>query len=165
MSIYNFSTFENLNTLFTYLGNLLRKKPTAVELTQAQYDALSLAEKEDKSKVYYITDGGGGGSSSVSISEIEGTDTVLGGQFITIESTTTLIEGTGYMKKTQTLSTSNNNVFTFTNAAITAESSIDPYTSIYSMYPIDIQTSAGQCVVIFEPYSSAVDMTCKIYIR
>ncbi len=165
MSTYNFSTFENLNTLFTYLGNLLKRKPTAVELTQAQYDALSLAEKEDRSKVYYITDGSGGGGDSVSISEIEGTDTVLGGQFLTIDGTTTLIEGTGYMKKTQTLSTTNNNVFIFTNETITTDSSIDPYTSIYSMYPTDIQVSNGQCQVTFEPYNSEISMSCKIYIR
>ena len=165
MSTYNFSSFENLNTLFTYLGNLLKRKPTAVELTQAQYDALPLKDKEDKSKVYYITDGGSGGGSSVSISEVIGTDTVLGGQFLTINGTTNLIEGTGYMKKTQTLSTTNNNVFTFTNEAITADSSIDPYASIYQMYPIDIQTSTGQCTVTFEPYISEVDMSCKIYIR
>ena len=34
---------------------------TSIELTQAQYDALSSAEKHDTSKVYYITDGQGGG--------------------------------------------------------------------------------------------------------
>ena len=52
----NFSTFENLNTLFTYLGNILRGKPTVVELTQAQYNALTPAQKSDTSKCYYITD-------------------------------------------------------------------------------------------------------------
>lgn len=37
----------------------------AIELTQAQYDALSYAEKHDDSKVYYITDGQGGGGNAL----------------------------------------------------------------------------------------------------
>ena len=109
--------------------------------------------------------GGGGGSSSVSMIEKTGTDTVLGGQYLVINNVETLIKGTGYMEKEQTLSTTTNNVFTFTNDAITADSSIDPYASIYELYPIDIQVSAGQCQVIFEPYKSAINMACKIYIK
>ena len=166
MSTHNFSTFENLNTLFTYLGNILHGKPTAVELTQAQYNALTTAQKEDSTKIYMVTDGsGGGGGSSVSITTKTGTDTVLGGQFLTINSVETLIQGTGYMEKTQTLSTSSNNVYTFTNAAITTSSTIDVYTSVFEMYPTDVQLSTGQCQVTFEPYSSAVSMSCKIYVK
>ena len=51
-----YSTFDNLSTLFTYLGGKLRGKPTAVRLTKAQYDALTESEKLDTTKVYYITD-------------------------------------------------------------------------------------------------------------
>ena len=57
----NYSSYENLTSLFTDLGNRLRSKPTAVEVTQAQYNALTPAEKADTSKIYMITDQGGGG--------------------------------------------------------------------------------------------------------
>lgn len=171
MSIHNFSNFENLNTLFTTIGNKLKRKLETVNLTQAQYDALTPAEKMN-GKAYFITDAesgltpsSGNGGSTVTITTKIGTDTVLGGQFLTIDGVETLISGTGWMEKTQTLSTSANNVFTFTNAAITTDSSIDPYTNIYDMYPTDIQLSAGQCQVIFDPYDSAVSMSCKIYIK
>lgn len=56
MSLKNFSTFENLVTLFTDLGNKLAKKPTVIRLTQAEYNALSSEEKHDKTKAYYIYD-------------------------------------------------------------------------------------------------------------
>lgn len=52
---------------------------TSVELTQAQYDALSSAEKHDPTKVYYITDGQSGGGGYVlpiaSASELGGIKT------------------------------------------------------------------------------------------
>ena len=38
MSLKNFSTFENLVTLFTDLGRKLAKKPTVIRLSQAEYD-------------------------------------------------------------------------------------------------------------------------------
>ena len=46
-------------------GNL-----TAVELTQAEYDELTPEEKNDTSKIYFITDGTGGGGSSYSVEDI-----------------------------------------------------------------------------------------------
>lgn len=63
MSTHNFSTFENLNTLFTAIGNKLRGKLEGVNLTQAQYDALTPAEKMN-GKTYFITDADGGISPS-----------------------------------------------------------------------------------------------------
>ena len=65
MSTYNYSTYDDLTSLFTDLGNRLRSKPTAVELTQAQYNALTPAEKADTSKIYMITDQGGGGGTGL----------------------------------------------------------------------------------------------------
>ena len=47
----------------------------AIELTQAQYNALSYAEKHDETKVYYITDGQGGGGYTLPIADA----TTLGG--------------------------------------------------------------------------------------
>ena len=80
MSIHNFSNFENLNTLFTTIGNKLRRKLETVNLTQAQYDALTPAEKMN-GKAYFITDAesgltpssgsSGGGSESYSTDEQE----------------------------------------------------------------------------------------------
>ena len=187
---HQFSTFENLNTLFTYLGGKLRVKPTVVRLTKNEYDALTSAQKHDTTKAYYIYDwdptpatiiddtttsttktwssqkiSQSSGGSTVSITTRTGTDTALGGQFITINNVETLINGTGWMEKTQTTSTSANNVFTFTNAAITADSIIDPYTNINGLYPKDIQLTDGQCSVIFDPYDSVISMSCKIYIK
>lgn len=46
-------------------GNL-----TAVELTQAEYDLLTTEEKNDTSKIYFVTDGTGGGGSSYSVEDI-----------------------------------------------------------------------------------------------
>ena len=59
MSTYQFSTFENLNTLFTTIGNKLKGKLETVNLTQAQYDALTPAQKMN-GKAYFITDVVGG---------------------------------------------------------------------------------------------------------
>ena len=79
MSIHNFSNFENLNILFTTIGNKLKGKLETVNLTQAQYDALTPAEKMN-GKAYFITDaesglapssGSGGGSESYSTDEQE----------------------------------------------------------------------------------------------
>lgn len=56
MSLKNFSTFENLVTLFTDLGRKLAKKPTVIRLSQAEYNALSSEEKHDTTKAYYIYD-------------------------------------------------------------------------------------------------------------
>ena len=52
---------DSLTAILTDLGTKLRKKPTAVRLTQSEYDALTSAEKHDTTKTYFITDGQGGG--------------------------------------------------------------------------------------------------------
>ena len=56
MSLHNFSTFENLSTLFTYLGNKLKGKPTAIKLSQSQYEALPEQQQKDTSKMYFVPD-------------------------------------------------------------------------------------------------------------
>ena len=50
----NFSSFENLNTLFTYLGNILRRKPEAAEMTKEAYDALTPTQQNDNT-IRFIT--------------------------------------------------------------------------------------------------------------
>ena len=101
---------------------------------------------------------------TVSLSRKIGTDTVLGGQYLTINGVESIIDGTGYMQKTQNLSTTTDSTYTFSNAAITADSVIDVFTSIFNVVPKDIQLSNGQCKVIFDPYTSAASMTCKIFV-
>lgn len=69
------------------------------------------------------------------------------------------------LEDTKTLSTSGSLVFTFQDSRITADSEITPYSSIYGFVPSSIETSAGQCVVTFPAYSSAVSLKCRIWVR
>jgi hypothetical protein len=75
------------------------------------------------------------------------------------------IDGSTYMEQTQTLSTSADTVYTFTNAAITANSAVDVYTNIYGINPSNVVTTSGQCVVTFPKQSTAQTMTCRIYVK
>ena len=52
----NFSSFSNLSTIFTELGNRLRGKPTVLRVSKAEYDALTYEQKHDTTKAYYIYD-------------------------------------------------------------------------------------------------------------
>ena len=78
-------------------------------------------------------------------------------QQVTINSTPTNIDGTVYMEYTATAST-----FTFTNAAITANSAIDVYTDTWGDNPSGVTVSAGTCTVSF---SASQARTVRIYIR
>jgi hypothetical protein len=75
------------------------------------------------------------------------------------------IDGSTYMEQTQTLSTSADTVYTFTNSAITANSAVDVYTNIYGINPSNVVTTSGQCVVTFPKQSTAQTMTCRIYVK
>lgn len=80
------------------------------------------------------------------------------------------IDGTKHMQYSQTLSTTNNNVYTFTSNEITSDSAISVDTSVFGIRPIDITIavsgSTGTCTVTFPPYDYAnTDMICRIYIR
>lgn len=77
----------------------------------------------------------------------------------------TEIDGTKYMEQTQTLSTSGDTTFTFTNAAIAADSVIQPFGSIFGIVPSNITTSAGSCVVTIPKHDTAVSLKVRIYIR
>ena len=52
-----------LQTLKDFYNKILSPKPDAVELTEAQYNALTPAEKADKSKLYFVYDASSGGGS------------------------------------------------------------------------------------------------------
>ena len=75
------------------------------------------------------------------------------------------IDGTKYMEQTQTLSTSADTTFTFTNAAITANSDISVQVSKYGVVASDMVISAGSCVLTFPQSDSAISLTVRIYIR
>ena len=75
------------------------------------------------------------------------------------------IDGTKYMEYSQTLSTSADTVYTFTNSAITADSAVDVWTDIRGIIPSDQVTTSGQCVVTFPQQSTAQTMTCRIYVK
>lgn len=77
----------------------------------------------------------------------------------------TEIDGTKYMEQTQTVSTSADTAYTFTNAAITADSDIDVRASVFGITPSNIVTTAGQCVVTIPKQSSAISLGIRIYIR
>lgn len=77
----------------------------------------------------------------------------------------TEIDGTKYMEQTQTLSTTSDTTFTFTNAAITADSEIWPLSSIYGLSASDVTVSNGSCVVTIPKHDTAVSLKVKIYIR
>jgi len=86
-------------------------------------------------------------------------------QRIGVNGVYTAIDGTKYMEYSQTLSTSADTVYTFTNAAITANSAVDVYTNIYGINPSNVAVTSGQCVVTFPKQSTAQTMTCRIYIK
>ena len=121
-----------------------------------------LAEKADASSLATVATTG----SATSI-DYTGTasDTGVRYQRVGIGSIYTEIDGTKYMEQTQTLSTSAATTFTFTNAAITADSDIDPRSSIWGIAPSSVTVSAGSCSVVIPAYSSAVSLKVRIYIR
>ena len=86
-------------------------------------------------------------------------------QRIGIGSTYTEINGTKYMEQTKTLSTSADVTYTFSNSAITADSVIEPYCSIFGVSPSSITVSAGSCAIVIPKHSSAVSCKVRIYIK
>jgi hypothetical protein len=69
------------------------------------------------------------------------------------------------LEQSQTLSTSADTVYTFTNGAITTSSAIEVYTDIYGINPSNVVATSGQCVVTFPKQSTAQTMTCRIYVK
>ena len=69
------------------------------------------------------------------------------------------------LEQSQTLSTSADTVYTFTNSAITANSAVDVWTDIRGITPSNHVTTNGQSVVTFPPQSTAQTMTCRIYVK
>ena len=92
-------------------------------------------------------------------------ETGVRNQRLGINGVYTAIDGSKYMEQTKTLSTSADTTFIFTNPAITANSAIMPFGSIFGIVPSDITTSAGSCVVTIPKHDTAVSLKVRIYIR
>lgn len=70
-----------------------------------------------------------------------------------------------YLDETETLSTTTDTTFTFTDSKIHTTSTIDVFATILGMGVKTMVVSEGECTIVFPPYSSAMSMTCRIYIR
>lgn len=70
-----------------------------------------------------------------------------------------------YLEQTTTTSTSANTIYTFTDARITVNSTVDVYTNIFGVSPSNVVLADGSCTVTFPAQSSAQSMTCKIYVK
>lgn len=73
--------------------------------------------------------------------------------------------GEKYLDQTIVTSTSTSVTATFTDSAITTDSVIDVYTSVYGLNHNNITVTSGQCVVTFPAQSSSQSVTVRIYIR
>jgi len=83
---------------------------------------------------------------------------------ITINGSANSIDRTLYMEQTKTLSTSASTTYTFSNSAITANSLIEVFSSIWGIVPSSVTVSSGSCTVTIPKYSSAASLKVRIYI-
>lgn len=66
---------------------------------------------------------------------------------------------------TQTVSTSADTTYTFTDSDIKTTSTIDVYTDVFGYMPSNVEVATdGTCVVTMPSYSSAASVTVKIYV-
>ena len=76
------------------------------------------------------------------------------------------VSGSAYMQQTQTLSTSADTTYTFTNNEITSDTDVSVSTNMNMNYKdISIDGNLHTCEVTFAPYTSATDMTVRLYLR
>lgn len=104
--------------------------------------------------------------SSVEVVQVgTASNTTVSYQSLKINNVNNCLDDSMYMEDTQTLSTSNDTTFTFTNNAITPDSLIETYTSIWGVVPKNVDVSQnGICTVTFASYNTATSLTCRIYI-
>lgn len=86
-------------------------------------------------------------------------------QQITVGNTSYDIDGTAYMEQEVTLSTSDSTLVTFTNAAIEADSAIDPFVESWDIVPENVSVAAGTCVVTLPKVDTAVSVFVRITLR
>ena len=73
--------------------------------------------------------------------------------------------GSKYMEDTQTLSTTENTVYSFNSYHIQSSSAVDVFTDVWGIEPINVNISQGECTVTFAPQDSEISMLCRIYIK
>lgn len=191
MSDKNFMSYGDAETVFTDYANKI-KKAEGDEMTLAEYNALSQQEKMS-GKPFYVTDAPGGGSgvpdggttgqaliknsntdgdvkwgdagSTVTIDRTgTASASAVSYQRIGIDGTYTEIDGTKYMEQTQTVTTSADKTYTFTNNAILTNSIIQVYTTDGIGYK-SISSSAGSVSIVIPAQSAQKSVTVRIYIR
>lgn len=102
---------------------------------------------------------------SVSVSQIgTASRTTTSYQSFSINNVNNEIKGTKYMEYERTLNTSSDTTFRFESSDITVNSIIEVYSSIWGVAPRSIYVDNGVCRVIFPQHTSAVNLTCRIYI-
>lgn len=106
--------------------------------------------------------------SDVGLSNVENKSSATIRSELTASNVTTALgytpAGWTVLSLTQTVSTSGNTTYTFSNANIKTTSTIDVYTDVFGYMPSAISTSNGSCVVTMPSYSSAISVTVKIYV-
>ena len=70
-----------------------------------------------------------------------------------------------YLEQPVTLSTSQTTTVTFSNAAFTANSVVDPAISVWGIFPEDVTVANGSCTVVMPKVSSAQTVTVGIFIK
>lgn len=70
-----------------------------------------------------------------------------------------------YLEQSVTLSTSQTTTVTFSNAAFTANSVVDPAISVWGIFPEDVTVANGSCTVVMPKVSTAQTVTVGIFIK
>lgn len=70
-----------------------------------------------------------------------------------------------WLESTQTLSTSSNTTYTFTDSDITASSMVDAWCEIDGFDYSSMTVAAGSVTVVYPKYTSAVSMKCRINVK
>lgn len=139
-----------------------------ITLTQAQYDQLSQAQKEDLTKVYYITDGSSTGNLS-DMGDVSIT-TPSNGQFLRYNNTSGKWENSTYTVNLPVWTTSvtgqiGDTSVTIQNSAIHTTSIIEPFADNGTNTPMAPPTQTvteGQCVLGFDALEAATSFVLRV---
>lgn len=144
------------------LAHLLKIGGDALQTTA---QTLSGAVNELKTAVTGLSNTVAGKSTVSVASSGTASSTTVHKQTITVDGTGVDVEGTIYMEQSVTLDASDPTIATFTNAAITANSKIDVYCSVWDMVPENVSCAAGTCAVTLPADEDESTVTVGIYVR
>ena len=150
-----FANLDNLRVFAEYV-------PNCIELTQAQYDALSSTEKNDPTKYYYIKD------AQIAGAEIDDTTTASDKVWSSQKVSTEIAKKADAGVWTSAVSCIVGDTSkTISNANITTSSIIDVYSETVSGKPLSYESvvvTTGQAVITFS--SALTEATnIKLWIR